>query len=56
MKATIMLESNKRTAKNLLEKSIYYDKKDGLSLLLVLVFYMGIDDGGKQIIQRVENN
>jgi hypothetical protein len=42
-----MVEANKKTVKSILHNTIFYDKADGPSMLLVLVFYMGIDDGGQ---------
>ena len=51
-KATIMLEANKKTAKSLLHKTIYHDKRDGAAMLLVMVFYMGIDDGGSKVARN----
>jgi len=45
------LRKNKETAKALLNDTIFFDKPNGLELLLVLVFFMGIDDGGsKEVI------
>lgn len=44
-----MLEANKNTAKNFKQKTIYSDKPNGAALLLVMVFYMGIDDGGTKV-------
>ena len=45
----IMLEANKKTAKNLKHKTIYHDRKDGDTMLLTMIFYMGIDDGGEKV-------
>ena len=46
------LRKNKETAKALLNDTIFFDKPNGLELLLVLVFFMGIDDGGaKEVVQ-----
>lgn len=42
-----MLEANKSTTRRLLSDTIFHDKGDGEAMLLVLVFYMGINDGGK---------
>lgn len=46
-KAMIMLQANNKTVDNMLHRTIFHDKKDGNAMLLVMVFYMGIDDGGR---------
>jgi hypothetical protein len=51
-KAMIMLQANIKTVDNLLHRTIYHDKKDGHAMLLVMVFYMGIDDGGRKIVTK----
>ena len=47
-RALAMLEANKQTARQVLPSTIFHDKGDGEAMLLVLVFYMGINDGGKK--------
>lgn len=47
-RALAMVNANIKTTRSVLPNTIFYDKADGESMLLVLVFYMGIDDGGKK--------
>lgn len=51
-KAMIMMAANKKTVEKLFHDTIFHDRVNGRSMLLVLIFYMGIDDGGKTYVTR----
>lgn len=50
-----MVSKLKDTVKSALSSTIFSQYGDGDAMLLVLVFYMGIEDGGKKVTKRTMN-
>ena len=49
-KAAIVLAANMETVDHLINTSCFWDRKDGDAMLLVLIFYMGIDESGSKVV------